>query len=278
MAEVQTGQDMNRYDTHSNVTPLPRRGRNGIAMPYLVAWLILGAGAIAYLAILGLAPGLVRSEATTASAASIDKARQELALLGKNVAALEDIVSKQEGDAQALGGQIAALRDELANLRQQLVSVAGANQELQTRLAAVEQGTQQVTKKTTVKAAATTASEPLEDPAIVGTVIEDQPVPLTKKTTEKKTTETAAAAPAKTFGVELAQANSPEALRMNWELLNEQHATLFGGLTAKAAGEGGTYRLLAGPFNSQAAAKAACAKFKAQNLPCSIRAFTGDKL
>lgn len=283
---------MNRYDTHSNVTPLPRRDRGGpgLAKPYLAAWLVLGAGAVTYLAVLGLAPGLLRSDAATISAASIDHARQEVALLSKNVAALEDAVAKQEGGTQALGGQIGDLRDEIAGLRQQIVGMAGANQELLARLAVVEQ-TAMTGKKTTVKATATPAvavTEPANadgDAAILGTVIEDEPVPLTKKAADKakkaakqQTATATQAALAKTFGVELAQATSPEALRMNWELLNEKHGPLFGGLKAKAAGDPGNYRLLAGPFTSQAAAKAACVRLKANNVSCNVTDFTGSAL
>lgn len=289
---IHTGQEsvMNRFETHSKVTPMPRRDRGGarMAKPYVLAWLVLGAGAITYLALLGLAPGLLRSDTATVSAASIDQARQELALLGKNLAVLEDTVAKQEGGTEAIGSQIADLRDEITDLKQQIVGMAGANQELAARLATVEQGST-TSKKTAAKAAPTPAvavtgnEETGEEPSIVGSVIEEEPVPLTKKAADKTKKaaakqQTATAAPAKTFAVELAQSTSPEALRLNWELLNEQHAALFGGLKAKAAGDAGNYRLLAGPFANQAAANAACAKLKAQSLPCSVKPFTGDAL
>jgi hypothetical protein len=84
---------------------------------------------------------------------------------------------------------------------------------------------------------------------------------------------------AKVFGLEIAQATSPEALQVSWEVMSKQHGKLLGGLqaVARAPGNGEEgYRLVAGPFKSAQSAKSACARMSAAGLACSLTAFEGE--
>lgn len=89
-----------------------------------------------------------------------------------------------------------------------------------------------------------------------------------------------AAAPAKSYGIELAISTSPEALRLNWDLLVERNATVLGGLSPRAAPiEGGeNLRLVAGPFASAADAKRACKQLQESNIACRSSDYGGNPL
>jgi SPOR domain len=87
-----------------------------------------------------------------------------------------------------------------------------------------------------------------------------------------------AAPAARAFGLELAISTSPEALRLNWELLNEQHGSVLAGLTPRSSPRGKNLHLLAGPFDTAAKAASACKKLEARNLSCTVAPFSGSAL
>lgn len=121
----------------------------------------------------------------------------------------------------------------------------------------------------------TTAPAPAEEATV------SQPVALTPPP-KKATAAAAPAAPAKIYGVELATATAPEALRLNWELLVEKHTDVLQGLTPLAADSADpsdeNKHLVAGPFTTAAAAKSFCKKLATLDVACRSAVFAGNPL
>ena len=109
----------------------------------------------------------------------------------------------------------------------------------------------------------------------VAVVVPPDPVPAPKVESAPKV-----AAPAKTYGIELAISTSAEALRLNWDLLVERHGDKLGTLSPRAAAIQGdeNMRLLAGPFASAAEAKRMCQKLQDANVACRSSDYSGNPL
>ena len=106
--------------------------------------------------------------------------------------------------------------------------------------------------------------------------------PLVVKAPAKKVVKTASAAPdakpAKPYGIELAMSTSPDALKQIWQLFKEQHAGMLNGLSPRSVVSGSNVKLVAGPFPSQAAAAAQCAKLRKEGMSCSPAPLGGTPL
>lgn len=82
------------------------------------------------------------------------------------------------------------------------------------------------------------------------------------------------------FGIVLATAADPELLRNKWDLVSQLHPDLLQELVPRAVktADGETMRLIAGPFASEAKAKAVCNKLAELNQPCHVAGFAGNSL
>ena len=82
------------------------------------------------------------------------------------------------------------------------------------------------------------------------------------------------------FAVELGSAQSTDLLRNRWDLISQLHPELLNDLVPRAAksADNDTVKLLAGPFASEAKAKAEGKKLAELNLPCSVGGFKGEAL
>jgi len=80
--------------------------------------------------------------------------------------------------------------------------------------------------------------------------------------------------------VELASGPSLDALRLNWSLLAERHASSLRNLEARYtnAGEGQPYQLVAGPIATPEEAARVCAELKAKRVACRVTGFAGNAL
>ncbi len=89
-----------------------------------------------------------------------------------------------------------------------------------------------------------------------------------------------ASAPPAPAGLEIASGPSLEALRLNWSLLADRHASQLKNLEARytSAGEGQPYQLLAGPISSADEAKRVCAQLQAKRVTCRVTGFGGNAL
>ena len=274
--------------------------RSGGATLYLVLWLLLAAGALVYLGALAVAPN------------------QLTALLGspKPSMAEPNGDTAAEGPSTAvLEGEIDRLKGEIAQVRGEVRTLVDTNQGLTKRLETIEDASIQVqageSSPVPISQGKAKASDNSEDGGISGVVIgEDVPgdeeiaasepvVSKPEKKSQKKSDERldedkgdkvaeveVPAVPAvekkkKTFGLELAISTSPEALQLNWDLLNERHGDLLKGLSARAQpspSDPTSYRLVTGPFTSAQQAQSLCAKLKKQNVTCQVTGFGGDNL
>ncbi|MEZ5923424.1 MAG: SPOR domain-containing protein [Hyphomicrobiaceae bacterium] len=269
----------------------PKRSR--ASQVYLALWLLLAAGALAYLAGLALAP------------------ERLVAILGteKPVTAESNETAEVEAPAPAsLVGDVEELRNELQQLRGEVRTLVATNQTLADRLETIETASIRVqpegSEAVPISQGKTKKSTAPDDSDISGVIIgqddyasEDiaglssEGAESTKKSKKSEAraaaepkTEVASAAPAaeikkKRFGLELAVSTSPEALQLNWDLLNERHGALLKGLSARALPspvDPTSYRLVAGPITNAQQAQSLCAKLKKQNIACSVTEFGGD--
>jgi len=90
----------------------------------------------------------------------------------------------------------------------------------------------------------------------------------------------AAAPTTSAAAVELASGPSLDALRLNWSLLAERHASSLRNLEARYtnAGEGQPYQLVAGPIATPEEAARVCAELKAKRVACRVTGFAGNAL
>lgn len=277
--------------------PPPPRRKRGSAL-YLLLWLMLAAGALIYLSALIVAPN------------------QLMAFFGspKSVATEPNEMAEADpSSTAALEGEIAALKDQLEQVQGEVRTVVATNQSLTERLETIENASIQVqtseSSAVSVSQKKKTQAEPGDD-GITGVVIgaddagsenfaESEPAVPTKaekKKAEERLAEEgaetgdqladASAEPApkaekRKFGLELAVSTSPEALQLNWDLLNERHGEVLKGLSARAQpnpNDPSSYRLVTGPFTSAQQAQSVCAKLKKQNVTCQVTGFGGDNL
>lgn len=274
--------------------PPPRRRGSVI---YLLLWLILAAGAIVYLAALVLAP------------------TQLVAVFGTPKPAATEANAMAEADAPstaALETEIAALKDQLDQVQGEMRTVVATNQSLTERLETIENASIQVQNgdaAVSVSQKKKQQQADTDDSGITGVVIgadgagsedvaeTEAPAKSDKKKKAEErlaeetsetgdqladaSTEAAPKAEKRKFGLELAQSTSPEALQLNWDLLNERHGEVLKGLSARAQpnpNDPSSYRLVTGPFTSAQQAQSVCAKLKKQNVACQVTGFGGDNL
>jgi hypothetical protein len=83
------------------------------------------------------------------------------------------------------------------------------------------------------------------------------------------------------FAVQLGAGRSLEAMKLNWSLLLDQHGETLSPLQPRVVtprGEGGSYRLLAGPFETRVDAEKVCAAMGLSRNKCFATVFTGEPL
>lgn len=274
----------------------PRRKRNGTV--YLVLWLLLAAGALVYLSALILAPSQL-----TAFFGSPKPAATEP----------NDLAASDAPSTTALESELAGLKDQIEQMQGEMRTLVATNQGLTERLETIENASIRVDsgEDAAVSVAQKKKQAEPEDSGITGVVIgadgagnqsiepSDAEAPA-KSEMKKKAAEslsedvgdtgdqvaeiTAEQAPKtekRKFGLELAVSTSPEALQLNWDLLNERHGEVLKGLTARAQpnpNDPSSYRLVTGPFTSAQQAQSVCAKLKKQNVTCQVTNFGGDNL
>ncbi len=289
----------------ADVTPMHERTQPAVraagpSNTQVLIWSLLGLGALGYLGVTLIAPDLLRSSATAeAGTATFEQTRQDVVILADEVTGLKQAVDAQNDIVKQSKDQTTEAGLALNDMQQQVANLAGNARAFEDRLQQLEtaKGGKQAKSlmpapAATTQAAAVKPQPSSSDSGIDGLVI-DAPAPLPVKQMVKAPAKSVAkvavaspptplvpkpAAATKPFGVELAMSTSPEALRLSWELLNEQHGPALQGLTARSAPSGENFRLLAGPFANVQQANAACAKLKQQGLACKATAFVGSAL
>lgn len=247
---------------------------------YVVAWLAIASAAIAYLAALALSPDAVRISFTPGK---VD-----------DRAGLKELIDESRIEGAEVARGLQSLKAEVAALRADLAELASARLDEASALTAPGGQTQ---PETVVAAPPPAKAEvvPAQETGAIATAAEPKAAGEDELAVALQRAGMADAEPdwssdvaaqtaegvvkAKVFGLEIAQATSPEALQISWEVMSRQHDDVLGGLSAVARapdeGEDG-YRLVAGPFKSAQSAKSACARMSAAGLTCSLTAFEGE--
>jgi hypothetical protein len=246
---------------------------------YFLVWLALGAAGIFYVTVASLAPEALRAAGDTET---------QVAELSSTVSQLKSKVDANDSKQKSLASGLESIRGEMSGLKVKVADIASLDQAVATRLSALEghpvpapeakadangNGATPVTQEISNKASMAAA------PAIDGVVVPDEPVADAAPATVKKPVKVAAAdSKPKPYAVDLAVSTSTDALRQIWQLFQEQHAGVLAGLSPRAAQSGPNVRLLAGPFPSQAAAAAQCAKMRKEGITCQPAPLTGTPL
>lgn len=191
-------------------------------------------------------------------------------------------VAELEATDEAVPSTEAMLRELSASDEDDGAAAAAAAKKALAKKTAEQEAARQ--KVTAEKSTETTATDKkLTDKKTAEKKAADKKVAAAKVATgtnEAWDANTAPVAEKKAFGLELAQSTSPEALRVNWDIISGRHVELLKGLSprAVASSSGDNYRLLAGPFTSAKKATQVCAKLQAEGVSCKAAAFTGEKL
>lgn len=191
--------------------------------------------------------------------------------------------------------EISALRSEMATLRQLLEDLIRQEKAFERRLATVEDAFGPNTSALPPSAGKPRITGRLEEKKKLAS-----PIPKVTVTYSSLPTDgfgdilitgsplpvAGAKPPTRTrFGVELATAISPDALKKEWMALSGRHEELLGKLeilrqTAKQGSSRGPQemKLIAGPFPNAAGAALLCARLQAEGAFCKETIFSGDAL
>ena len=249
---------------------------------YFMIWLALGAAGIFYITIASLAPDALRG----AQASGIEATNQQVAALTSTVSSFRTRLDASDSKQQIFANGLDGLRSDVSGFKSR---VDDLSKTVETRLSALG-GAQTPGAKAlaggtsapvTTQAIATKPAGALA-PQIDGVIMPDDtgapadPTAVAAIALAAKPAKPAA--PPKPYAVDLAMSTSTDALRQIWQLFKDQHADLLAGLTPRSATSGANVRLLAGPFPSQAAASAQCAKLRKEGLACSPTPMAGTPL
>ncbi len=294
---------MTTSNTIPNSSPNSSAG-GSLGRFYFVAWLALGAAGIFYVTIAALAPEVLRN--ADAGTGALEQTTKQVATLTDTVGQIRTVVAATQSKQQELASGMDVLRNEVSGIKVRLTDLKSVNQSVVERLSGldgkgvpvVEAQPAKPVQSAAVKAAPT-AAPPIEGAVIEDTGSAETPMsseaaldeanggaPLVIKAPAKKTAKVAAAAadakpaaaPGKPYGIELAMSTSPDALKQIWQLFKEQHAGMLNGLSPRSVVSGSNVKLVAGPFPSQAAAAAQCAKLRKEGMSCSPAPLGGTPL
>lgn len=255
---------------------------------YVLAWLALGAASIFYVTVASLAPETFRS----ADGQGLDATNQQVAALSTSVSQIKTRLDNTDGKLQSFASNFDGLRNEVTTFRSRLEDFGKSVEKRFSLLEAAQSGAKvsaatpgaaTATQAIAVKPAA--AAAPQIDGVVMPDEIPAEPVaeaapPAAKpaKPVKIAAAETKPAAVSKPYAVDLAMSTSTDALRQIWQLFKDQHGDLLAGLTPRSVPSGSNVRLLAGPFPSQAAAAAQCAKMRKDGVACTPAPMAGTPL
>jgi len=264
---------------------------------YLLAWGLLAAGGLTYLASLALPLdiGLARQpqevaqpavdpaqgiELATKALAQIDTVEQTVNEIAKDVDRIKETVDQHDLQEKEAQSRLAALEERVTNLSTPppapvAAAVPSAKQKAADKAkAAADKGREAAARMVSVMeqgkaGAAPAAAQPnLETGSIPGSA-------------SNITFGEPQVTPAQSYGVQLGAGPSLDALRMSWLALRDQHGNALGSLQPRyVAPRGGTgvYRLVAGPLASKAEADKLCAAMGLTHNDCFATTTLGRPL
>lgn len=251
----------------------PRLRSRGFTL-YLAIWIVLGALAAGYLVALAFKPDLL--------AASLRLLRPGAGTEGENQKVVEEVRSLRDSVSQ--------VQMDVARLSADAEEQKVHNREFDTRISALEA---RPALAATATESATAAAQQPQGAAPEQAPVQDKEAAASAGGEAGHVLETgsvrrtAAAAPAQTpakpagkpTGIQIGEAASLDALRVNWLALSDRHAQALKNLEARYTQRGKqTYELIAGPLKTPAEAKKICEALAGDNIPCKIAQFGGNVL
>ena len=282
----------------------PTRSRRFVKL-YLSTWALLASGALAYLAVLAFPP---RAEAPVA-APRVSVAPPSDSATEVKVRQVKTAEVKALGQVQ---GSMSEIRKDVSQLQEAVGERVINEKVVQTRLTALEDrvstidGQQDQPPATPAVPSATPTSKvpgitllPAGEPRAVagppfkpvdeslaaalppppGAPIETGSIPPKAEIVFGEPVVTRAGAPA--MAVQLAAGPSLQAVRQSWELLSERYSGTLAALQPRVVaprGEGGVYRLLAGPVPTKADAERICSQLGVGSKACFATKYVGAPL
>lgn len=303
--------------TTTMTRPIPTKA-GGVTLPttYVVAWLLLGAIATGYLAVLAAKPdalaSLVRSSATGSDGHKFAALQRSVAALETDVGALKSSAKTFDQREKTLSERVSAIEGRIggfasatplpqvqgpaqttaASSAQGAVSAGASAPATQTATAVIPPADRRGAMRiiAAVPPPAEVKSEPKVEPkrAVAVTGI---PLPPSAPNVATLPTVQAASpiqtgalpepqnAPTRMMAVRLASGPSVDALRLHWSVLTERHKASLKTLEPRYTGNDATsFQLIAGPVANAAEAQRLCQSLRSRGVSCQPAEFGGDAL
>jgi SPOR domain len=265
----------------------PARSRRFIKV-YLFTWGLLAVGALAYLAMLAFPPQAASppQAAVTPPASggpgeskAIAEVRGSLSEIRKDVTELQSSVGERVENEKVVKTRLTALEERVSTIDTPPLPAADGSREVPKDSEALAGDAQD-------KAAAETAPSPRVKPPFVpietGSIASrEEAAPQEQAKEEIVFGEAVITRGGKEFAVQLAAAATLNALKQSWGQLAERHAGALGHLRPTVVaprGEGGAYRLIAGPLATKADAERVCSELGVGPKGCFPTSYSGAPL
>lgn len=279
----------------------PIRSRRFVKL-YLSTWALLASGALAYLAVLAFPPNIdapapsvsVRpakdtskevTEVTvrqvkTAEVKALAEMQGSIGEIRKDVSQLQEAVGERVINEKVVETRLTALEDRVSTIHSQAEPSATPAAKVPgiTLLPAAEPPPSMEPPFKSIDEPSATALAPTQR-APHGASIETGSIPPKAEIVFGEPVVTRGGAPE--MAVQLAAGPSLQAVRQSWELLSERHGGTLASLQPRVVaprGEGGVYRLVAGPLPTKADAQRICSQLGVGSKACFATRYAGVPL
>ena len=280
----------------------PTRSRRFVKL-YLSTWALLASGALAYLAVLAFPPNIdapapsvsVRpakdtskelTEVTvrqvkTAEVTALAEMQGSISEIRKDVSQLQEAVGERVINEKVVETRLTALEGRVSTIDSQREPSATPAAKVPgiTLLPVDEPRPSTEPPFKSVDDPSATALAPTQRPPHGGAPIETGSIPPKAEIVFGEPVVTRGGAPE--MAVQLAAGPSLQAVRQSWELLAERHGGTLASLQPRVVaprGEGGVYRLLAGPLPTKADAQRICSQLGVGSKACFATRYAGVPL
>lgn len=260
---------------------------------YLMTWGLLAVGALGYLTMLAFPPQAAApppqadldpaksGQAVAKVVAEVRSVQGSLSEVRKDVSQLKDAMGERVEKEKVADSRLTALEERVATIDPVQTPPAAKTPDKTARRLPETHTTADILAKTHEKAppAAPKVDTPPAAPIETGSIASQKEVQ--KEIVFGEAVVTPAAPPQKNFAVHLAARPSLEELRQSWGELVGRHRSTLAALKPRVVaprGEGGPYRLLAGPVPSKADADRLCREIGAAPKACFATPYAGAPL
>jgi hypothetical protein len=276
----------------------PTRSRRYIKL-YLSTWALLASGALVYLAVLSFPP----SAAVPAPQATVKPAKDTPTDMSE--VKVRQVKTTEVKALTEMQGSLSEIRKDVSQLQETVGERVVNEKVVQTRLNALEERVSTIDGQPEQAPAAPAAKVPgisllptggprpaaeppfkaVEEPMAITIApppsppIETGSIPPKAEIVFGEAVVTRASGPE--MAVQLAAGPSLQSMRQSWELLSERHGGTLGPLKPRVVaprGEGGVYRLLAGPLPTKADAERICSQLGVGAKACFATQYAGAPL